>query len=155
MITEREFIMIHELKKQGYSIRAIARITGKDRKTITLHLKADELSVIKRSNNKPSKLFAFQSYVLERISKSNSRIPSGIILKELRIAGYSGSLRTLQEFLKLEYAKRVKPDPVIRFETAPGYQTQVDLTIICTDKDLIGVFPKSRTLDKGLAPFYH
>ncbi len=73
MITEMEFIMIHELKKQCYSIRAIARIIGKDHKTITRHLKADELLVIKRSNNKPSKLFEFQSCVLERISKSNSR----------------------------------------------------------------------------------
>ena len=48
MITERKFIMIYELKKQGYSIWAIARITGKDRKTITCHLKAGELLVILR-----------------------------------------------------------------------------------------------------------
>ena len=140
MITEREFIMIHELKKQGYSIRAIARITGKDRKTITRHLKTAELLTIKRSNHKPSKLTEFKAYVLERISQTTSRIPSGVILKELRSAGYSGSLRTLQEFLKLEYAKRIKADPVVRFETAPGYQAQVDWTTIRTGKYPIYAF---------------
>lgn len=103
-------------------------------------MKAAELLVIKRSNSKPSKLFKFEAYVLERISKTNSRIPSGVILKELRCAGYSGSLRTLQEFLKLEYAKRIKPDLVVRFETAPGYQTQVNWTIIRTGKDPIYAF---------------
>lgn len=140
MITEREFIMIHELKKQGYSIRAIARITGKDRKTITRHLKTAELLTIKRSNHKPSKLTEFKAYVLERISKTSSRIPSGVILKELRSAGYSGSLRTLQEFLKLEYAKRIKADPVVRFETAPGYQAQVDWTTVRNGKSPIHAF---------------
>lgn len=30
--------ILHELKNQGYSIRAIARINGKDRKTISRHL---------------------------------------------------------------------------------------------------------------------
>lgn len=103
-------------------------------------MKAAELFVITRSNSKSSKLFEFQPYVLERISKSNSRIPSGLILKELRIAGYSRNLRTLQEFLKLEYAKRVKSDPVVRFETAPGYQAQVDWAIIRTGKDPIYAF---------------
>ena len=99
MITERKFIMIHELKKQGYSTLVIARITDKDRKTITRHLKTAELLTIKRSNHKPSKLSEFKAYVLERISQTTSRIPSSVIFKELRSSGYSGSLRTLQEFL--------------------------------------------------------
>lgn len=76
MITEKEFIMIHELKKQGYSIQVIAIITGKDRKTITHHLiKAAKLLVSNHSNRKPSKLFEFAAYVLEHLSKTNSRIP--------------------------------------------------------------------------------
>jgi transposase len=76
MITQGEFIMIHELKKQGYSIHAIARITGKDRKTIRHHLRKTELEVISRTNKKPSKLDGFKVYILDRISKASARIPS-------------------------------------------------------------------------------
>ncbi len=135
MITQREFIMIHELKKQGYSIHAIARITGKDRKTIRKHLQKAVLEAIQRTNRKPLKLDAFKEYILDRISKSSFRIPSSVILKEIMTAGYTGSLRILQEFLQIEYAKRVKPDPVIRFETASGYQAQVDWTIVRNGKE--------------------
>lgn len=140
MITQEEFIMIHELKKQGYSIRAISRITGKDRKTIARHLKNDELLSIKRTIGKPSKLDEFKEFILERISKTIARIPAIVILKEIRELGYKGRLRILQEFLKLEYAKRVKEDPVVRFETAPGYQAQVDWTTIRHGKSPIYAF---------------
>lgn len=153
MISQREFIMIHELKKQGYSIHAIARITGKDRKTIRYHLRKAELETISRTNKKPSKLDGFKGYILERISKTSARIPSGVILKELISAGYTGSLRILQEFLQIEYAKRVKPDPVIRFETAPGYQAQVDWTILRTGKTPLYAFVM--TLGYSRASFVH
>gem|GEM_PF-2646307 len=39
MITYEEFIVIHTLRDQGYSIRAIARMTGIDRRTISKRLK--------------------------------------------------------------------------------------------------------------------
>ena len=140
MITQREFIMIHELKNQGYSIRAIARITGKDRKTIRSHLQKAALEAIQRTNKKASKLDAFKDYILDRISKSSFRIPSGVVLKEISTNGYVGSLRILQQFLQIEYAKRVKPDPVVRFETAPGYQAQVDWTTVRNGKSPIHAF---------------
>lgn len=140
MITQREFIMIHELRKQGHSIRSIARITGKDRKTITRHLRNSELAEIKRNNRRPSKLEPFKSYILERISKSTARIPAEVIYKEIISFGFAGSLRILQTFLSQEYGKRIKPDPVVRFETAPGYQVQVDWTTIRSGKKPIYAF---------------
>ncbi|RTK99627.1 MAG: IS21 family transposase [Proteobacteria bacterium] len=140
MITQQEFIMIHELKKQGYSIRAIARITGKDRKTISRHLKNDQLAVIKRTNNKQSKLADFEGFIIERVAQSKARIPSIVILKEIRELGYTGKLRILQDFLKREYDKRLKDDPVVRFETAPGYQAQVDWTTVRNGKSPIHAF---------------
>jgi len=39
--------MIHALKAQGYSIRAIARETGLDRRTISKRLKEEELKSYK------------------------------------------------------------------------------------------------------------
>ncbi|SFP41623.1 helix-turn-helix domain-containing protein [Hydrogenimonas thermophila] len=51
MITYEEFVMIHTLHKQGYSIRAIARMTGLDRRTISKRLKEKELMPRKRVDN--------------------------------------------------------------------------------------------------------
>ena len=119
MITQREFIMIHELKKQGHSIRAIARITGKDRKTVTRHLRNSELAEIKRVKGRPSKLEPFKIYILERISKTAARIPAEVIYKEILSNGYAGSLRILQTLLSQEYAKRIKADPVSKSEYIP------------------------------------
>jgi len=135
-----EFTVIHVLKRQGYSIRAIARITGIDRRTITKGLKEAELQPIVRTNKKISKLERYKQFIINWINKSESRIPSTVILEEIKQYGYVGSLRILQEFLTKEYAKRTKPDQVIRFETAPGYQAQVDWTTVRAGRNAIYAF---------------
>ena len=38
MVTLRETVMIHDLKRQGLGVSAIARRTGLDRKTVRKHL---------------------------------------------------------------------------------------------------------------------
>ncbi len=48
MITYEEFIMIHTLYKQGYSMRAISRMTGIDRRTISKRLKENEYKLRER-----------------------------------------------------------------------------------------------------------
>ncbi len=48
MITYEEFIMIHTLYKQGYSMRAISRMTGIDRRTISKRLKEKEYKLRER-----------------------------------------------------------------------------------------------------------
>ena len=140
MITQGEFIMIHELKKQGHSIRAIARITKIDRKTITKQLHRDGLHIIVRRTTRPSKLEPYKEYILDRINKINARIPSDVIYREIVAIGYEGKLRILQDFLTQEYKKRIKLDPIVRFETAPGYQAQVDWTTIKSGKSPIYAF---------------
>ena len=140
MITQGEFIMIHELKKQGHSIRAIARITKIDRKTVTKQLQKAKLHVAVRRIDKPLKLEPYKKHILDMINKINARIPSDVIYREIIALGYTGKLRILQDFLKKEYDKRIKLDPVVRFETAPGYQAQVDWTIIRPGKNAIYAF---------------
>jgi lambda repressor-like predicted transcriptional regulator len=39
MITQDEFSMAHTLKKQGYSLRKIAELTGLNRRTVTKRLR--------------------------------------------------------------------------------------------------------------------
>lgn len=140
MISQEEFIMIHTLRKQGYSLREIAKISGIDRKTVRKRLKQPELSSIIRNNKKLGKLDEYKPYILKWIGKSDARIPSTAILPEIQRYGYTGSLRILQEFLTNEYRKRIKVEPVVRFETEPGQQAQVDWTTIRSGKDKIYAF---------------
>lgn len=129
MITEKDFIVLHELHKKGYSIRQIANLLKMDRKTISKRLAEKELAPIER-NSGPSKLDEYKDFLLKRIKDVDGRIPSGILLKELQELGYTGRLRILQEFLQVEYEDRINKDPVVRFETEPGIQCQVDWTFI-------------------------
>lgn len=47
MIDKEEFTVIHTLHKRGYSIRAISKIVGLDRRTIAKRLKEPELQPYK------------------------------------------------------------------------------------------------------------
>lgn len=129
MITEKDFIVLHELHKKGYSIRQIANLLKMDRKTVAKRLAEKELVTIDR-NSGPSKLDEYKAFLLKRIKDVDGRIPSGVLLKEIQELGYTGRLRILQEFLQIEYEEQIKKDPVVRFETEPGIQCQVDWTFI-------------------------
>ena len=50
MIDKEEFTVIHTLHKRGYSIRAISKIVGLDRRTISKRLQEKDLiPYVKRS----------------------------------------------------------------------------------------------------------
>lgn len=129
MISEKDFIVMHELYKKGYSIRQIATLLKMDRKTIAKRLAQKELVNIER-NSGPSKLDDYKEFLSNRIKDVDGRIPSSVLLREIQALGYTGRLRILQGFLQSEYEERVKTDPVVRFETEPGLQCQVDWTFI-------------------------
>jgi transposase len=142
MITYEEFVMIHTLHKQGYSIRAIARMTGLDRRTISKRLKEKELMPRKKVEYK-SKLDPFKEYIKERIAAAlPHRIPSTVIYREILNKGYKGKIRILQSFMSAIYKEflPLKEEKVIRFETMPGVQAQVDWTVIKTGKSPIYAF---------------
>ena len=51
-----------------------------------------------------------------------------MLLRELRERGYTGVISSLKAFLASH--KHAEPEPVVRFETAPGKQMQADFTVI-------------------------
>lgn len=131
MISKEDFIVIHSLFEKGHSISEISRLTKLDRKTVRKRLKEVELLPSTRVVNKISKLDPYKSYILDFINKSNRRIPSSVILSDIRELGYQGGRSILQSFLTKEYNNRgLLRDPVVRFETLPGEQMQVDWTTI-------------------------
>jgi transposase len=67
---------------------------------------------------------------------SPNKIPSSVIYEEIKHYGYDGKIRIVQTFLS-SLNTTVKSEEVIRFETKPSYQAQVDWTIIRSGKNPI------------------
>ena len=134
--------MIHTLKAQGYSIRAIARITGLNRRTVTKRLKEDSLKPYKKRELK-SKLDDFKGYIEKRIKEAlPDRIPSTVIYEEIKEMGYEGKIRILQSFMKNVYDSHFpnKEEKIIRFETTPGFQAQCDWSVLKSGKKPLYAF---------------
>lgn len=124
MLRGRDVQEIEELKRQGLSIRAISRLTGYDRKTITKYLANPEGAPVYGPRAKPAgKLEAFQPYLQERMQAGvwNARV----LLRELRERGYSGGYTLLTDWLRPQ-RQAAQTNAVRRFETPAGKQAQAD-----------------------------
>lgn len=128
MLSKGSYLVIKDLKSKGYSNRAIAKMLKIDRKTVSRWLQKSEYpEVVGKTVHKPSILEPYKAYIRDFIGKSHYRIPYSAILDDIRELGYSGGRSILQEFLTAEYRKLVLPkEPIVRFETEPGQQLQVD-----------------------------
>ena len=136
MIDKEEYTVIHTLHKRGYSIRSIAKIVGLNRRTVSKRLKEDELQPYKKISY-PSKLDPYKNHILNRVQQASpDKIPSTVIFEEIKKYGYEGKIRIVQSFMQGITSYKPKEE-VIRFETEPSYQAQVDWTFIRTGKNPI------------------
>lgn len=119
--------------RQGQSQSQIATALGMGRKRVRNILKRyrkcrqqgmDILNEVAGKNSKKSKLDEWLQ-LIEHYLKKFPDITGVRMLEELREAGYEGGISILRERLR---TIRPKPtiEPVIRFETAPGKQGQMD-----------------------------
>ena len=115
--------MIRELKQKGWTISAIARETGFDRKTVRKHLNADTVPVSKKRTPRKSKLDPYKAYLLERIKEGTTNC--AVLMEEIYAMGYEGKSTILREFVQ-PYREAPTNQATVRFETAPGRQAQVD-----------------------------
>jgi len=140
MLTGEEVMEIRVLHRQGMSIRGIARTTGMSRNVVRRYLRSPEAPRYKRRAPRPSKLDPFKSYVAERLrAAAPKRIPATLLLIELRARGYEGGITILKEFVAGFFPEKTD-DPVVRFETEPGQQMQVDWAVIGRRPDRLSVF---------------
>lgn len=141
MISKGDFIVIHDLYARGNSIREIARLMKLNRRTVRRKLQELEYQPpAKRNIVKPSILEPYKQYIRDFIAKSDKRIPYSVILADIQEMGYLGGRSILQEFLTAEYKQLQqvgRNEAVVRFETAPGEQMQVDWTTIRWGKNPI------------------
>jgi transposase len=138
---KREGVMeIRILHKQGQSIRAIARQLGVSRNTVRQYLRdASEPGYIQRPD-RASKLDPFKAHLDQRIAAARPDwIPAPVLFREIGELGYSGSLRLVRYYLQRQ-RPAARADPVVRFETAPGEQMQVDWMVLRRGKDPLSAF---------------
>ena len=118
--------------KEGLSKSAIARKLDISRDTVSKYAKLPEghIPVIKRepAGTTVDAYLPHIARMLEEAHRLEVEIPSTAIYKEIKKMGHRGSLRWMQEIMQRhELRKRVeKEELLIRFETDPGEQMQVD-----------------------------
>lgn len=56
------------------------------------------------------------------------RLPATVLLREIRAQGYEGGITQLKEYLR-EIRPAPPDEPIVRFETEPGRQLQIDFVV--------------------------
>lgn len=140
MLTQEKIVDIHVLHRQGMSIRRIAKEQGISRNTVKRYLRnlAASAQYGPRSQ-RVSILDPFKPYLQGRIEAAKPHwIPATVLCREIQAQGFQG-----KEGILKNYIRQFKPksnDPIVRFETEPGQQLQVDFTTIRRGKRKIKGF---------------
>jgi len=126
-------MMILELHRQGLSITAIARRSGRDPKTVRKYIERGlELPAYgPRRVGRPNKLAPYLDYLRERIAAFPD-LTAVRLSREIRERGHTGAYTAVKRFVSaIRPDNQPKPFEV-RFETPPGYQGQVDFARFVT-----------------------
>jgi transposase len=100
MLTQEDDVEIHALAARGWSVAAISRHTGRDRKTIRKYLAGDGAGQWRR--RAPSCLEPFRAYVEARFV-DDPHLDATVLHRELVAAGFDRSYPTLvRELRRLE-----------------------------------------------------
>lgn len=131
VIGQEPRVLLRHYLAEGLSKAAIARKLGLSERTIRRWIAAGELDRDLDATpqygpkpKQPTKLDPFRGIVAERLG-SYPKLSARRILEEIRSAGYTGGYSQLC-LLVSELRPKAPEDPVVRFETPPGHQAQVD-----------------------------
>ncbi len=131
---------IHVRVAQGQSLRKIAREFGISRNTVKHHLQKQGMPTYAKRSKQPSKLAPFKPYLLQRIELAKPDwIPATVLFDEVVERGYQGGIAQLRRFV-CQFKPSIVPEAVVRFETQPGQQMQIDFTTIRRGKQPLKAF---------------
>ncbi len=126
MLEQEGYVEIHVMHRQGKSIKAISRELGIARNTVRKYLRSEGPPKAAQRTPKPTKLGPYQDYLRARIEAARPDwIPATVLFDEIKALGYPGGVRMVSAYLAT-LKPRPREDPLVRFETAPGEQMQVD-----------------------------
>lgn len=126
--------MILDLHRQGLSVTAIARRTGRDPKTVRKYIERGlELPAYgPRQVGRPNKIAPFVDYLRERLA-AYPDLSAVRLTREIRERGYEGAYTAVKR-LVAAIRPEDRPRPFeVRFETPAGYQAQVDFARFVTE----------------------
>ena len=120
-------VLVRHYLEQGLSKAAIAERVGVSRRTVYYWLARGAVTPEAGSVRyppRPTQLDPYHALIRERLD-TYPELTAVRLFDEARAAGYAGSLTQLKVFVR-----RIRPrppvEPVVRFETPPGHQAQVD-----------------------------
>jgi transposase len=117
-----DWVDIVSMHKAGASISRIAREFGISRNTVKATLRRDGPPEYHRKPM-PSKLDPYKDYVRERL-REFPELSVRRLFDEISALGYAGGISILKDFTRPYRVPR--KHTVVRFETPPGEQAQVD-----------------------------
>jgi transposase len=134
MVQLGELMMILELHRQGLTITAIARRTGRDPKTVRKYVERGIEAPVygPRSVGRPSKLAPFMGFLRERVTAFPD-LSAARLTREVREFGYAGAYTAVKRFLAAIRPENGPKPYEVRFETPPGVQAQVDFARFVVD----------------------
>ncbi len=119
----KEIRRLHE--EEGVAIAEIARRLELDRKTVRRCLREPFCRRYQRAPRPDTVLAPFAEYVRERAPEV--QYSAQILFQELRRRGYRGSYETVKRSVRpMRAVEALAERAALRFETAPGEQSQVD-----------------------------
>jgi transposase len=128
---EIRVLLTHYLE-QGLSKAGIARQLGITRRTIARWIAEGQLErdidtgQVRQPvrQKRPAKLEPFKPIIAARL-ESYPELSAVRLFDEVRAAGYTGGLTQLKLHV-MQVRPKAAPEPLVRFETEPGHQAQVD-----------------------------
>ena len=131
MLKKGDVKMIKKFLKQGMSKSAVARKLGISRNTVARYAnKPDGYVPVIEKKSKETTVDPYLPHIrdmLQTAKEQGVHIPTTVIYNDIKLLGYEGSLRWLQQIMqKHELRGRVLSEELVRFETEVGKQMQVD-----------------------------
>jgi len=123
-------VLLKHLLDQGLSKAAIARQLGVSRRSVYHWITTGQLerdltgSGPRVRATRPTQLEPYQSIITTRLG-TYPELSAVRLFEEIRAAGYPGGITQLRAYVA-QVRPRPEPEPIVRFETPPGHQAQVD-----------------------------
>lgn len=131
MLSWEDDVEAHALRQRGWSISAIARHLGHDRKTVRAYLRGDRVPG-RRASRGPDVMAPFVVYCRIRLA-DDPHLWASALLDELRALGYAGSYPSLTAAIRVQGLRpHCEPCQASRGRDAaiiahpPGEETQFD-----------------------------
>ena len=122
-IYEKVKFMLKENPEANINCSKLARIYGCDRRTISKNIDIVKNNMPQPKNNRVKKIDGFENIIKEKVKTGAPAIAICNYLKKHH--KYTGSYTIIKDFIRKLNAENQK-EAVIRFETNPGFQAQVD-----------------------------